>query len=129
MSRPKQITIAAVLLLLLSLVNAASDSQVLQGPAGADFAGDLGAYAWSAFNFITSVAGLIAAFALWRNIRWGKGLALIVSAISIVNILIGIFSGQLPLFAIVMGSIFAALYLLVAVLVLRYVPVSAEFSQ
>ena len=58
MSRPKQITIAAILLLLLSLMNAASDSQVLQGPAGADFAGDPGAFAWGAFNFITSIAGL-----------------------------------------------------------------------
>jgi len=127
MSRPKQITIAAILLFLLSLMNAVTEILILlQGPAAAAASSDVGSYAWSVFNFTYSVAGLIAAFALWRNIQWGKGLALIVSALSILNLLIGVFSGQLDLFPIVIGSMFIVLYLFVVVLVLQYAPAPAE---
>jgi hypothetical protein len=127
MSRPKLITIAAILLLLLSLMNAASDVPfLLQGPAAAAAGNDVGSYAWAVVNFTYSVAGLVAAFALWRNLRWGKALALIVSALSILNLLIGVFSGQLDLFPIVIGSMFIVLYLFVVVLVLQYAPAPAE---
>jgi uncharacterized membrane protein (DUF2068 family) len=125
MSQSKQITIAAILLFLLSLLNTASDiSFVLAGPAAAATSGNW-PYALGVFNVAYSVAGMIAAFALWRNMRWGKPLALIVSALSILNILIPILSGELDAFPMVMGLIFAALYLLVIVLVLRYAPVPA----
>lgn len=126
MSQSKQITIAAVLLFLLSLMNTASDiSFVLAGPAAASN-NDVGSYAWAVFNVAYSVAGLFAAFALWRNMRWGKPLALIVSALSILNLLVGLLSGQLELFPIIMASIFILLYLVVIVLILRYAPVPAE---
>jgi len=125
MSRPKQITIAAILLFLLSLLNAASDiSFVLEGPAAAAASGDW-PYALGVFNVAYSVAGMIAAFALWRNMRWGKPLALIVSALSILSVLIPILSGELDVFPMIMGLIFSALFLFVIVLVLRYAPVPA----
>jgi hypothetical protein len=126
MSQSKQITIAAVLLFLLSLLNTASDiSFVLAGPAAAAASGDW-PYTLGVFNVAYSVAGMIAAFALWRNMRWGKPLALIVSALSILNMLIPVLSGELDGFPMVMGLIFSALYLLVIVLILRYAPVPAE---
>lgn len=128
MSKPKQIIIAAVLLFLLSLLNALTDiSFVLAGPAAAAASGDW-PYALGVFNVTIAVAGMIAAFALWLNMRWGKLLALIVSALSILNILIPILSGDLDAFPMVMGLIFAALYLVV-VLVLRYAQVPAASSQ
>ncbi|MFL7837281.1 MAG: hypothetical protein AB8I52_00655 [Candidatus Promineifilaceae bacterium] len=129
MSQSKQITIAAVLLFLLSLMNAASDiSFVLAGPAAASASGG-GPYALGVFNVAYSVAGMIAAFALWRNSSWGKPLALIVSALSILSILIPVISGELDAFPMTMGLIFAALYVLVIVLVLRYAPIPAASGQ
>lgn len=129
MSRPKQTTIAAILLFLLSLLNTASEvPALLQGPAAAGSIDDIGLYAWVLFNFAYSVAGIIAAFGLWRNMRWGKVLALVVSALSILNLLVGILSAQLDLFPVVMAGIFTVLYLVVIVLVLRYAQVPAESS-
>lgn len=129
MSRPKQITIAAILLFLLSLLNTASEVPLLlEGPATAAASNDVGSYAWVVFNAAYSAAGMIAAIALWRNMRWGKPLAIIVSALSILNLLVGLFSGQLELFPIIMAGIFTVLYLVVIVLVLRYAQVPAESS-
>ena len=129
MSRPYQITVAAILLFLLSLLNTMSElPALLQGPAGADSLNDIGTYSWTLFNFAYSVAGVIAAFGLWRNMRWGRVLALVSSALSILNLLVGLLSGQLELFPIVMASIFTILYLVVIVLVLRHAQVTVESS-
>jgi len=120
MLRSKQITAAAILLFLLSLMNAASELPLLiQGPAAAASRSDVGPYALSVFNFTYSIAGVIAAFGLWRNKRWGKFLALIVAALSVLNLLIPIITNQIPLPIMVMAGVFTALYVLVVVLVLR----------
>jgi hypothetical protein len=126
MSRPKQITVAAILLLILSLLNLASDfSSLLEGSAAYASRSDAGPYALVVFNSAVAAAGIFAAVALWLAMRWGKSLALIVSALSILNILIPVLTGQLPAFAVVVGLIFVALYLLVAVNILRYAPAPA----
>lgn len=127
MSRSKQITIAAILLFLLSLMNAASEIPILmQGPAAAALRDDVGSFWITLFNFTYSAAGMIAAFGLWRKMQWGKILAIIVSALSILNLMIPVILNQLPLPIKVVASVFTALYVLVVVLVLRNSSASAE---
>ena len=108
--------IAVVLLVLLSLLNAASELEMLGQGAGA---AGTGSYIWSLFNFLYNILGLVAAFGLFRGQSWGSTLALAVVALNLINYAIGLFSGELPGPVVAITAVFMALYILIAVLVLR----------
>lgn len=112
MTRTRSITIAVVLLVILSILNVMSTIQ--------------NNLDWLSYINITyNILGLVAAVGLWRGVRWGTILALVVVALSVIDISRGIFDSQLESFARVIAAIFALLYILVAVLVLRNQPKDA----
>ena len=109
MTRTRSITIAAVLLVLLSILNFLSTIQ--------------NALDWiSFFTIAYNILGIIAVVGLWRGLRWSTTLALVVVALAVIDLSRGIFDSQLESFARVIAAIFALLYILVAVLVLRNQP-------
>jgi len=118
MTRTKSTTIAAVLLLVLSLLNAVAElpnlaSGTATGPDQAPFAAAL-------FSFTLSIVGVFAAYGLWQNMRWGKVLALIVLALSIVYSLLPVIFAPVP--NKIVSLVLIALYILVIALVLRSAP-------
>jgi uncharacterized membrane protein (DUF2068 family) len=76
------------------------------------------------FSFTLSIVGIFAAYGLWQNMRWGKVLALIVLALSIVYSLLPVIFAPVPMKII--GLISIALYMLIIALVLRSAPRQAE---
>ena len=73
MNRPRAYTIAAVLMLLLSLVAAITTLPDVAGGAPAAEAAGLSAppYALTILNFIVAVLGFVAAYGIWRVEKWG----------------------------------------------------------
>lgn len=109
MTRTRSIKFAALLLVLLSILNILSTVQ-----------NDLD---WISYFTITyNILGLVAAVGLWRGLRWGTVLALVVAALGVLDLSRGIFDSQLETFARVIGASFAFLYILVAILALRNQP-------
>ena len=122
MTRTKSTTIAAVSLLVLSLLNAVAElpnlaSGTATGPDQAPFAAAL-------FSFTLSIVGVFAAYGLWQNMRWGKVLALIVLALSIVYSLLPVIFAPVP--NKIVSLVLIALYILVIALVLRSAPKPIE---
>jgi len=112
MTRTRSITIAAILLVLLSILNLLSTIQ-----------NDLD---WLSYINITyNILGLVAAVGLWRGVRWGTVLALVIVALSVIDLSRGFLDSQLVSFARAIAAFFALLYLFVAVLVLRNQPKDA----
>ena len=109
MTRTRSIKFAALLLVFLSILNILSTVQNVLD--------------WISYFTITyNILGLVAAVGLWRGLRWGNVLALVVAALAVIDLSRGIFDSQLESFARVIGASFVFLYILVAVIALRNRP-------
>lgn len=83
MSRPRSYTIAAVLLVLYSLVGLLFE---LPNLARGDVqASDAPPFALTIVNFTLVVLGFIAAYGVWRAQKWGVVLAVAICALSILT--------------------------------------------
>jgi uncharacterized membrane protein len=122
MNRSIQIIIAAILLLLLSLMNAASDLQfLLQGPEATAAEGL--SYPLVVFNVGYNIVGVVAAIGLLLNMRWAKPVGITVAALSIVNQLYPVvLDSELEVPIKIISVVFALVYVAVIVLILRYNP-------
>ena len=122
MTRSTQIIIAAMLLLLLSLMNAASDLQFLLQGAEATAAKGL-SYPLVVFNVGYNIIGVFAAIGLLLNMRWAKPVGITVAALSIVSQLYPVLLDSELEFPIkIISAVFALVYVAVIVLILRYNP-------
>ncbi len=70
MTRPRTITIAAILLFAVSLLDMVSEVQNLT--RGTATGPDEAPFFMTVISFTLAVAGLFAAYGLWRNEKWGK---------------------------------------------------------
>ncbi len=122
MNRSIHIIIAAILLLLLSLMNAASDLQfLLQGPEATTAEGL--SYPLVVFNVGYNIIGVVAAVGLLLNMRWAKPVGITVAALSIINQLYPVFlDSKLEVPIKIISVVFALVYVAVIVLILRYNP-------
>jgi hypothetical protein len=112
MNRSKQSTIAAILAAIVGVVSIADATRILAAgsagmPAqpGAEAAG--GPPFWAGLMFFAmGVAFVFSAYGIWKNQRWGKILAIVLSAIN------GLFT-----LGDIIGTLSAQIYALTAVFV------------
>jgi len=105
MTRPRSVTIAAILLFVYCLWNAVQTvPQLAQGTAN-DSNLNQAPFAMSLFGFTLAIFGLFASYGLWRNMKWGKVLALVVVALDILYTLIPLLVAPLPIKIIAGGAI------------------------
>src|ERR687886_1216857 len=110
--RPPAVTVAVVLLALLSVVNMVPPS-LMASPAEASEVPAFVTY----LGFILGVVGLVAAYGLWALKRWGVWLTIILSAVNILLSVASILFG--PTVAIqVVNIVSDVAFALVIVLVL-----------
>jgi hypothetical protein len=82
MNRPKTYTIAAILQFLYSVYTVAVVIPLLaRGATAADQAADSPPYFILVIAFIVAVLGIVSAYGVWRNQKWGVILTIIVRAI------------------------------------------------
>ncbi len=117
MTRSRSVTIAAILLFVFNLWNAADIVPRLAQGTASDSSFNSPPFAVSLFVFTLAIVGLFASYGLWRNAKWGKVLGLVVSALNILYTLIPLLVAPLPIKLIAGGII--ALNILIIVLLLR----------
>lgn len=111
MTRPRTFTIAAVLMLLFSIVGIALElPNMLALPPETQYNGDGPPLVLSLVNVIIGGMGLVAAFGVWRMQKWAVALTIVLSAINILTTLPAIlFAPTLDLQLIgVLGVVWAA---------------------
>jgi hypothetical protein len=85
MTRPRTFGIAAVLMLLFSLISIAVETPNLMLGLGAatQFNGDGPPFLLSLLNVVVGAMGVVAAFGVWRMQKWAVVLTIVLAAISI----------------------------------------------
>jgi hypothetical protein len=111
MTRPRNFTIAAVLMLLFSLISIAIETpNLMLGLAAAtQYNGDGPPFFLSLLNVITGAMGLVAAIGVWRMQKWAVVLTIVLAAVGILTSLPAILfaPGMLKLGGLV-GLVWAA---------------------
>ncbi len=93
MTRPKTYTIAAVLMVLFSLIGLLSElPSLVLGAAASEqqFGGEGPPYVLTLLNFALAVLGFVSSYGVWRMQKWGVILTLVIAALSIVPSLLAI---------------------------------------
>jgi uncharacterized membrane protein (DUF2068 family) len=125
MKRSRNTTIAAVLLAAASLYSIIFAIPLLSRGADAlNAAVDSPPFFIVAGSVVFGVLGLVAAYGLWRNQRWGKILAIVVCAINMLSALPGIFFAPTPAL-FVSASVGVGVSILIIVLALWPTPGAA----
>jgi uncharacterized membrane protein (DUF2068 family) len=117
MTRPKSVTIAAILLFAFSLLNAVTTVPDLARGTANDADPNAAPFAMSLFAFTLAIFGLFAAYGVWRNMKWGKVLALVVLAIDIMYSLIPVLVAPLPMK--ILGAVGVIIDAVIIVLLLK----------
>ena len=114
MNRPKTYTIAAIIQLLISLFSVfASFPALIQGAEAVERAGNSAPYFIYLLGFGLGLLGLVSAYGVWRNQRWGVILTILLRTID------GLFALPGLLFApTVMLKIAASAGVLIAIVVI-----------
>ena len=111
MTRPRTFTIAAVLMLLFSLISIAIETPNLMLGLAAEtqYNGDGPPFFLSLLNVVAGAMGVVAAFGVWRMQKWAVVLTIVLAAISILTSLPAILfaPGMLKLGGVV-GVVWAA---------------------
>jgi len=81
MNRTQQTTVAAILQFVLCASNIVLALPDLAKGASPQSGGPSG-YMVTVFNFAIHVIGVVAVYGIWKNMKWGKNLAIAVDAIS-----------------------------------------------
>ena len=114
MNRPKTYTVAAILQFLVSVFSVISSVPLLvQGANAVDQAGDSPPFFIAILGFGIGLLGLVSAYGVWRNQKWGVILTILLRTVDGLSALPGI------LFAPTVGfKIMASLGVLLAVVVI-----------
>ncbi len=116
MTRSRSVTIAAILLFVFNLWNAAEIVPRLAQGTAADSSAVGPSFAVGLFVFTLAIFELLAAYGLWRNAKWGKVLGLIVSALNILYTIIPLLVAPLPIKLIAAGIIVLNIFIIVLLL-------------
>ena len=114
MNRPKTYTVAAILQFLVSVFSVISSVPLLvQGATAVEQAGDSPPFFIAILGFGIGLLGLVSAYGVWRNQKWGVILTILLRAVDGLSALPGI------LFAPTVGlKIMASLGVLLAIVVI-----------
>ena len=97
MNRPKTYTIAAVLQLLISLMAVVYAFPLLfQGATAVDQTGDQPPYFVIVLAFCLGLLGLVSAYGVWRNQKWGVVLTIALRAVDSLLALPGVAGAPTP---------------------------------
>jgi uncharacterized membrane protein (DUF2068 family) len=119
MSRPQSYTIAAILMLLSSLVGITRSIPALT-PGAAVPSADTPPIALTVLSFTLGVLGIVTAYGVWRMQKWGVILAIVVAALGILTFLPTIMFASPPLRLVaVLGVVWSSV---IVVLLLRPAP-------
>jgi hypothetical protein len=122
MNRPKTYTIAAILMLLYSLINIISEIPPLALGAP-DPGADAPPFAVTVLSFALAILGVVAAYGVWRMQKWGVVLTIVVAALGILTSLPAIIFAPVPMrFLAGLGVVWSAA---IIVLLLRPAPTTA----
>jgi hypothetical protein len=103
MNRPMTYTVAAILQLLISLMAVVyAVPLVFQGAAAVDQAGDQPPFFILVMAFSLGLLGLVSAYGVWRNQKWGVILTIVLRAVDALSALPGVVGApttQLQIFA------------------------------
>ena len=99
MNRPRTYTIAAVLMVLYTLIGLPDTITSLSAGAAVAAANPNGPpYFITVINFILAILGFVSVYGVWRVQKWGVVLAIVVSALNVLTSLPAIlFAAILPL--------------------------------
>lgn len=114
MTRPKTITIAAILVLAVSLLGVVSDVPNLA--RGTATGPDEAPFFMTLISFSLGLAGVFAAYGLWRNAKWGKVLTVALMALSILYTIVPLLVAPPPMQAL--AAVGIIIYLAILMLVL-----------
>ncbi len=117
MTRSRSVTIAAMIVLFQAVLNVVFVVPRLAQGTAADSSTGSPPFAVALFVFTLAIFGLLAAYGLWRNAKWGKVLGLIVPALWILLNIIPLLDGPLSYKLLAGGGI--ALNIICIVLMLR----------
>ena len=91
MNRPKTYTVAAILQALISLIAVVfAIPLVFQGAAAVDQAGDQPPYFIIVLAFSLGLLGIVSAYGVWRNQKWGVVLTIVLRAVDSLSALPGL---------------------------------------
>ena len=94
MNRPRSYTIAAILQLLLSLAAIGlSLPDITRGATEVNQSPDQIPYAALILSFVIGIAGLVSAYGVWRNQKWGVVLTIVLRALDGLTSLPGVVGG------------------------------------
>ena len=91
MNRPKTYTVAAIVQLLISVFSVISSVPLLvQGANAVDQAGDSPPFFIAILGFGIGLLGLVSAYGVWRNQKWGVILTIVLRTVDGLSALPGI---------------------------------------
>ncbi len=114
MTRPRTITIAAILVLAVSLLSVVSEVPNLA--RGTATGPDEAPFFMTVLSFSLGLAGVFAAYGLWRNEKWGKVLTVALMALSILYNIVPLLVAPPPMQAL--AAVGIGIYLAILALVL-----------
>jgi hypothetical protein len=118
MNRPKTYTVAAILQLLISLFAVVYAFPLLfQGAAAVDQVGDQPPYFVIVLAFCLGLLGIVSAYGVWRNQKWGVILTIALRAVDILLALPGV-AGAPTLDLQIMATVGVAISVVIIVLLL-----------
>ena len=117
MNRPKTYTVAAILQLLISLASVVWSFPILfQGAAAVEQAGDQPPFFIIVLAFSIGLLGLVSAYGVWRNQKWGVILTIALRAVDTLSALPGLTVPSLELK--ILASVGVAISIVIIVLLL-----------
>ena len=117
MKRPMTYTVAAILQMLISLVAVVyAIPLVFQGAAAVDQAGDQPPYFVIVLAFSLGLLGIVSAYGIWRNQKWGVILTIVLRAVDALSALPGLTVPSLELK--ILASVGVAISVVIIVLLL-----------
>ena len=117
MNRPMTYTVAAILQLLISLFAVVfAIPLVFQGAAAVDQAGDQPPYFVIVLAFSLGLLGIVSAYGVWRNQKWGVVLTIVLRAVDTLSALPGLTVPSLELR--ILASVGVAISVVIIVLLL-----------
>ncbi len=122
MTRSRSLTIAAVLLFVYNVYDAVQAIPLLAQGTTTDGNMSKPPFAVSLLVFTLAILGIVAAYGVWRNEKWGKVLGLVVTSLNILYTLIPLLVAPLPIKLIAGG--FIILNILILWMLLRREPTS-----
>jgi hypothetical protein len=129
-TRPKTYTIAAILQFLYSVIGVVGAIPLLaRGVTATEQAGDSPPYFIIVIGFIAAVLGIVSAYGVWRNQKWGVILTIILRAVDGLGALPGLLFAPTLVWKIAASAgVFAAIVIIALLLWPKPKPAPASSS-